>query len=79
MYKYISSFITCKFTVMKFYEHKIVIIFLTINLNMCFGFSKEPSDRDGSFEYPQHMFWMRNKENSFPLLNLIWRPEFRHE
>ena len=28
-------------------ERKIVIIFLPINLNMC-------------FEYPQHMFWMRN-------------------
>ena len=23
--------------------------------------------RDGSFEYPQHMFWMRNKENSYPI------------
>ena len=23
---------------------------------MCFGCSKEPSHRDGSFEYPQHMF-----------------------
>ena len=27
----------------KFYERKIVIIFLPINLNMCFGCSKEPS------------------------------------
>ena len=26
-----------------FYEHKNVIIFLPINLNMCFGCSKEPS------------------------------------
>ena len=32
---------------------------------MCFGCSKEPSHRDGSFEYPQHMFWTRNEENSF--------------
>ena len=23
---------------------------------MCFGCSKEPSHREGSFEYPQHMF-----------------------
>ena len=29
---------------------------------MCFGCSKEPSHRDGSFEYPQHMFWLRNKK-----------------
>ena len=26
-----------------------------------FGCSKEPSHCDGSFEYPQHMFWLRNK------------------
>ena len=28
---------------------------------MCFGCSKEQSHQDGSFEYPQHMFWLRNK------------------
>ena len=32
---------------------------------MCFGCSKEPSHRDGSFEYPQHMFWLRNKKINF--------------
>ena len=26
------------------------------HVNMCFGCSKEPSHRDGSFEDPQHMF-----------------------
>ena len=36
---------------------------------MCFGCSKEPP-----FEDPQHMFWMRNKENSFPIHTLIRRP-----
>ena len=41
---------------------KIAIIFLSISLNMCFGCSKEWSHRDGSFEYPQHMFWLRNKD-----------------
>ena len=30
-----------------------------------FGCSKEPSHRDGSFEYPQHMFWLRNKKIIF--------------
>ena len=40
------------------YLRNILIIFLPINLNMCFGCSKEPS----SFEYPQHMFLKRNKE-----------------
>ena len=32
---------------------------------MCFGCSKEPSHGDSSFEYPQHMFWLRNKKNNF--------------
>ena len=32
---------------------------------MCFGCSKEPSHRDGSFEYPQHMFRLRNKKIIF--------------
>ena len=32
---------------------------------MCFGCSKDPSHRDGSFEYPQHMFWLRNKKIIF--------------
>ena len=32
---------------------------------MCFGCSKEPSHLDGSFEYPQHMFWLRNKKIIF--------------
>ena len=41
---------------------------------MCFGCSKEPSHRDGSFEYPQHTFWLRNKNNNFQLSTLIWGP-----
>ena len=45
-----------------FYERKIVIIFLPINLNMCFGCSKEPSHWDGSFKHPHHMFWLINKK-----------------
>ena len=53
---------------------KIAIIFLSISLNMCLGCSKKPSHRDGSFEYPQHIFWLRNKKNIFQLHTLIWRP-----
>ena len=48
---------------------------LSIGLNMCFGCSKEPSHRDSSFEYPQHMFWLRNKKNNFQLRTLIWGPD----
>ena len=58
----------------KFYLRKILVIFLPIDLNMCFGCSKEPSHRDGSFKYPQHMFWLRNNENNFPIHTFIWRP-----
>ena len=49
-----------------------MIIFLSISLNMCFVCSKEPSHQDGSFEYPQHMFWLRNNKNNFQLHTLIW-------
>ena len=34
---------------------------------MCFVCLKEPSHRDGAFEYPQHMFWLRNENNDFQL------------
>ena len=47
------------------FQRKIVIIFLYISLNMCFGCSKEPSHRDGSYEYPKQMFWLRNKKIIF--------------
>ena len=40
-------------------------IFLPINFSICFGCSKEPSHWDGSFEYPQHMFWLRIKKSIF--------------
>ena len=45
---------------------------------MCFGCSKETSHRDGSFEYPQHMFTLRNKKNNFQLRILIWGPVGLH-
>ena len=44
-------------------------------LNICFGYSKDRSRRDRSFEYPQHKFWLRNKKNNFHLHILIWGPE----
>ena len=49
---------------------KIVNIFLPICFNICFRCSKEPSQQDGSFEYPQHMFWLRNKKVNFFLRTL---------
>ena len=47
------------------FERKIVNIFIPISLSICFGCSKGPSHWDGSFEYPQHMFWLRNKKIIF--------------
>ena len=38
------------------YLPEIVFTFLPINLDMCFGCSREASHLDGSFEHPQHMF-----------------------
>ena len=47
------------------FERKIVNIFLYVSLNMFFGCSEESSHRDGSSEYPQHMFWLRNEKIFF--------------
>ena len=41
---------------------------------MRFVCPKEPSHRDGSIEYTQHMFWLKNKENNFQLRALIRGP-----
>ena len=49
----------------KIFHRKIVNIFLPISFNIHFGCSKEPSHWDDSFEYPQHMFWLRNKKIIF--------------
>ena len=50
-------------------ERKNVNIFLSISKNICFGCSKELSHWDGSFEYPQHMFWLRNKKKYFSIMH----------
>ena len=51
------------------FQCKIVNIFLPIIFSICFGCSKDPPHRDGSFEYPQHMFWLKNK--NFLLWNAL--------
>ena len=49
----------------KIFQRKIVNIFLRISYNICFACSKVPSSSDSPFEYPQHMFWLRNKGKNF--------------
>ena len=39
---------------------KLFILFL--NQNICCGYSKEPSQWDGSFEHPKHMFKLMGKK-----------------
>ena len=47
------------------FEHKVLNFFLSISFNISLGCSKEPSHGHGSFEYPQHIFWLRNKKIIF--------------
>ena len=58
----------------KIFELKIVNIFLPIICNISFGCSKEPSHWDGSFEYPQHMFLLRNRNIIFGVFMLNLSP-----
>ena len=48
------------------------MIFLFLNQNICCGYSKEPSQWDGSFEYPKHVK-TDGKENiyNFTLTNFV--------
>ena len=59
-----------RFRYTKNFSVKIVNKFFPINFNICFWRSKEPSHRDGSFEYPKHMFWLRNKKIKYSLRTL---------
>ena len=67
----------------KIFESKIVNFFLPINFNICFGCSKDSSHWDRSFEYLQHMFWLRNKKISILILKSCtmkhYEPMFFHE
>ena len=47
-------------SLMLFFKSVGINIFFPIISNKGFGCSKEPYHQDGSFEYPQHMFWLRN-------------------
>ena len=52
------------------------LIFLFVNKNICCGYSKEPSQRDGSFEDPKHIL-KDGSENidNFMLKNVVCMSE----
>ena len=49
--------------------------FLTRQSKHMFWVFKRAISSRRSFEYPQHMFWLRNKKNNFLLHTLISGPD----
>ena len=51
------------------FQMKICDIFLIFAQNIDCGYTLEPPQRGGSNEYPQSMFWIKNKKNMFTRVN----------
>ena len=51
------------------FQRKIFDIFLIFAQNIDCGYTLEPPRRGGSNEYPQSMFWSKNKKNRYTLLH----------
>ena len=49
--------------------HNWKLFFLFLNQNICCGYSKEPSQWDGSFEHPKHMLKMMDKKEIITILH----------
>ena len=45
------------------FQYKFCFIFLIFAQNINCGYTLEPPRRGGSNEYPQYMFWSKNKKN----------------
>ena len=50
------------------FQRKIFDIFLIFAQNIDCGYTLEPPRRGGSNEYPQSMFWSKNKKNRYPCI-----------
>ena len=48
-------------------------IFLIFAQNIDCGYTLEPPRRGGSNEYPQSMFWSKNKKNRYTPANLLYK------
>ena len=51
------------------FQKKIFAIFLIFAQNIDCGYTLEPPRRVGSNEYPQSMFWNKNKKNRYTPAN----------
>ena len=51
------------------FEQIFVNIFLSVSLTFVFDALKNHPNETGFFEYPQHMFWLKNEKNNFQVLN----------
>ena len=54
------------------FHWKIFDIFLIFAQNIDCGYTLEPPRRGGSNEYPQSMFWSKNKKNMYTPANPIF-------
>ena len=60
------------FLALKIENFQLLLIFdnfLIFAKNIDCGYSLEPPRRDGSNEYPQSMFWSKNKKNRYIPVN----------
>ena len=51
------------------FQMKIFDIFLIFAQNIDCGYTLEPPQQGGSNEYPQSMFWSKNKKNMYTRVN----------
>ena len=53
----------------EYHRSKTVHVFLYIELNIFLGAQRNPLIKEDSFQYPQHVFWLRKKSTlNYPLL-----------
>ena len=60
--KYTDIFIAIK---NENFQQKKIVIFLIFAQNIYCGYTLEPPRQGGSNEYPQSMFWSKNKKNRY--------------
>ena len=62
MQKYLD---TIAFVKMLFFKPKVLIFFLFLHENICYGYSLEVPQQGISDEYPQHAFLWKNTKNIY--------------